>query len=171
VQIEVEAGGRTRLVTVARTGDGFAVTVDDRSYHVDAAPVGAGSLSLVVDRGVASRPHASYLVTLAPGSNGSLVAMVGAVPVAVTVNGRRGSRASAGGGPSGPQSVKAPMPGRIARVLVQPGDRVRARQPVVVVEAMKMENELRAAHDGTVADVRAREGALVESGAVLVVIE
>jgi biotin carboxyl carrier protein len=62
------------------------------------------------------------------------------------------------------------MPGRIVRVLVAVGDRVTARQGVVVVEAMKMENELRAPGDGIVKEVAAKPGAVVESGAVLVVI-
>jgi biotin carboxyl carrier protein len=62
------------------------------------------------------------------------------------------------------------MPGKVVRVLVRPGDTVRARQPLVVVEAMKMENELRAPRDGTVSDVTAREGASVEAGALLVVL-
>jgi biotin carboxyl carrier protein len=63
------------------------------------------------------------------------------------------------------------MPGRIARMLVKVGDVVVPRQPVVVVEAMKMENELRAARGGTVAEVHGREGASVDAGALLVVIQ
>jgi biotin carboxyl carrier protein len=62
------------------------------------------------------------------------------------------------------------MPGKIVRVLVQTGDAVQARQPLVVMEAMKMENELRASRDGTVADVRVREGTSVDAGALLVVV-
>ena len=63
------------------------------------------------------------------------------------------------------------MPGRVMRVLVAVGDRVTARQGVVVVEAMKMENELRAPKDGVVKEVLVAPGAAVETGAVLVVIE
>jgi biotin carboxyl carrier protein len=63
------------------------------------------------------------------------------------------------------------MPGKIVRILVKPGDSVLARQGLVVVEAMKMENELRAPKAGTVAEVRVTEGASVEAGAVLVVVE
>ena len=63
------------------------------------------------------------------------------------------------------------MPGKVVRVLVKAGDAVRARQPVVVVEAMKMENELRADREGTVAEIHAREGVSVEAGALLVVIQ
>jgi biotin carboxyl carrier protein len=62
------------------------------------------------------------------------------------------------------------MPGRIVKVLVRPGDAVEARQPLVVVEAMKMENELRAPKAGTVTEVRVTEGSLVEARTVLVVV-
>jgi biotin carboxyl carrier protein len=63
------------------------------------------------------------------------------------------------------------MPGRVLRVLVGVGDRVTARQPVVVVEAMKMENELRSPRDGVVTEVLVAPGAAVESNAVLMVID
>ena len=83
----------------------------------------------------------------------------------------RGSRDAAAHAVDGPVRIVAPMAGRVVKVLVTPGDRVTARQGLVVVEAMKMENELRAPRDGTVADVRAAEGASVEANAVLVVVE
>jgi biotin carboxyl carrier protein len=67
--------------------------------------------------------------------------------------------------------VIAPMPGRIVKVLVKAGDRVARGQGLVVVEAMKMENELRAPREGTVAAVRVSEGMSVEASAVLVVVE
>jgi len=63
------------------------------------------------------------------------------------------------------------MPGRVVKVLVSPGDRVTARQGLVVVEAMKMENELRAPADAVVREVRVVEGASVDAGAILVVLE
>ena len=63
------------------------------------------------------------------------------------------------------------MPGRVVRVLVAPGDRVAARQGLVIVEAMKMENELRSPKDGLVKTVSATEGLSVEAGTVLVVVE
>ena len=63
------------------------------------------------------------------------------------------------------------MPGRIVRVLVKVGDRVTARQGIVVVEAMKMENVLRAPADGIVKEIRVNAGSTVEAGAVLVVLD
>jgi biotin carboxyl carrier protein len=71
---------------------------------------------------------------------------------------------------SGPRRIVAPMPGRVVKVLVKPGDTVDARQGLVVVEAMKMENELRAPGAGTVTEVKVTEGASVEANSVLVVI-
>ncbi len=74
-------------------------------------------------------------------------------------------------GPTGPAPVKAPMPGLIVRVNVKVGDEVQAGQGVVVMEAMKMENELRASGAGRVKAVHAEPGTAVEKGALLVELE
>jgi biotin carboxyl carrier protein len=78
---------------------------------------------------------------------------------------------AASAGPTGPAPIKAPMPGLIVRVNVKPGDLVEAGQGVVVMEAMKMENELRATAAGTVKSVEVEPGAAVEKGALLVALE
>lgn len=72
------------------------------------------------------------------------------------------------GAASGPRPVKAPMPGMIVRLEVQPGDKVEAGQGVVVIEAMKMENELKAESAGTVSKIHATPGNAVEKGTVLI---
>ena len=77
----------------------------------------------------------------------------------------------AGHAGAGPQRIVAPMPGKIVRVGVRAGEAVRARQTLVVIEAMKMENELKAGRDGIVGELHAREGASVDAGALLVVIQ
>ncbi len=73
--------------------------------------------------------------------------------------------------PAGPSPLVAPMPGLVVRVTVQPGDVVAAGQGLVVMEAMKMENELRAPAAGTVKSVRVVPGTAIEKGAVLVELE
>lgn len=153
-----------RRVAVERAGHAFAVTVDGRRVRVDAVRVDAQLLSLIVD-------GQSHEVAIAVGGEGSATVTVDGTPVVASVDGRRrlGRKDDHGGG--GPQRVSAPMPGKVVRVLVKKGDAVRARQPLVVVEAMKMENELRALRDGTVADVPAREGQSVDAGALLVVVQ
>ena len=75
------------------------------------------------------------------------------------------------GGAQGPKPVKAPMPGLVVRIDVEPGAVVKAGQGVVIIEAMKMENELRAEVGGTVARVLVQQGQAVEKGAVLVEFE
>jgi len=67
--------------------------------------------------------------------------------------------------------VNSPMPGKVVKVFVKVGDEVSEGQAVVVVEAMKMENELKAPKAGKVTEVTAREGTAVENGSKLVVIE
>ena len=179
MQYEIEAGGRTRLVTVRREGTGFAVTVDGHTRQVDAARVDGHTLSLILDT-VWSK---EAVVSTGPAA-GQMTIAVDDARVPIVLNGRRrGSRDGTGHVGSvhgtgshgattsqGPERVTAPMPGKIVRVLVGGGDLVTARQPLVVVEAMKMENEVRAGRDGTVAEVLAREGQLVDAGALLVVI-
>ena len=78
---------------------------------------------------------------------------------------------SASAPPPGPVPLVAPMPGLVVRVRVAVGDRVEAGQGLVVMEAMKMENELRATTSGTVASVEVSAGSVVEKGALLVVLE
>ena len=80
---------------------------------------------------------------------------------------RRGNDA----GGAGRQSVKAPMPGKVVRVLVAVGDSVEAGQGLVVVEAMKMQNELKSPKTGKVAQLATEMGAAVAAGEVLVVVE
>jgi len=174
---EVEVGGRRRQIVVTRTAGTFAVAVDGHTRHVDAARIDAHTLSLVVDSVSpenASVRRSGHEVSVVPDPiGGQLVVHVGAVPVAVALNGRhRWGRKDDGRAPgSGPQRLVAPMAGKVVRLLVNTGDTVRPRQPVVVVEAMKMENELRATREGKVAEIHAREGTSVDAGALLIIIQ
>ena len=84
---------------------------------------------------------------------------------------RRWSRKSARRGAEGVQTLASPMPGRVVRVLTAPGDMVEAGQGIVVVEAMKMQNEMKAARAGKVRSVAATEGATVAAGEILATIE
>ena len=173
MQYEVAVNGRVRRVAVHRDGGRFAISVDDRVWRVDAARPGGSdnvrTLSLIVGDGK------SCEVSVTPdAATGLLNVRVGATQFEVVLNTRRRGRRDGrdqGVSGSGPQRIVAPMPGKIVRVAVTAGSAVRARQTVVVIEAMKMENELRAGRDGTVGELRAREGASVEAGELLVVIQ
>ena len=78
---------------------------------------------------------------------------------------------AANAAPSGPAPILAPMPGLVIRINVSPGDQIEAGHGVVVMEAMKMENELRATTSGTVKTIKVAPGTAVERGALLVELE
>lgn len=82
-------------------------------------------------------------------------------------------RSTLGGGLGAAASgdVKSPMPGRVAKILVAPGQAIKAGDPVIVVEAMKMENEFKAKKDGIVREIKVAAGETVEGGAVLIKID
>jgi len=84
---------------------------------------------------------------------------------------RRYTQKAGGSAGEGIQSVTAPMPGRVVRVLVSPGETVEAGRGLVVVEAMKMQNELKAPRAGKVLTVPAKEGATVLAGEILATLE
>jgi biotin carboxyl carrier protein len=157
---------------VDNTGDAFAVTVDGHLYRVDAARLDAQTLSLIVDSAVPEERRAVYEAIVVPESDsGRLVVRVGGAFVTLARGRDRLTRRVDSRPGSGPLRISAPMPGKVVRVLVERGQSVRARQPIVVVEAMKMENALRTDRDGTVAEVLVDQGASVEAGALLVVIQ
>ena len=83
---------------------------------------------------------------------------------------RRWARTSGSAGGDGVHNIVAPMPGKVVRVLVAPGQAVEAGQGLIVVEAMKMQNEMKAPRTGQVLGVTAKEGATVAAGEVLVTI-
>ena len=184
MEYEISVNGRARHVTVHRVDGWFLVAVDGREWMVDAARVDVHTLSLLIeDGGRAPAPKKapknpfrgwrSHEVTIAADPrSGGFSLHVGATPVAVAFGGhrRRGRTSKEAKAGSGPQRLAAPMPGRIVRVLVKQGEAVTARQPLVVIEAMKMENELRAAGDGLVAEILVQDGQSVEAGALLAVI-
>ncbi len=192
VTVEVEIGGRLHRLELERDGEHWVVTVGGRSLHVDATRVGGSGWSLLFPaarlippasprqqpRAPAERrpdraDRTSYDVTLESGEAGAWLARVNGEPVAARVIDPRMRRAHRRDSvaASGSRLVTSAMPGRVVKVLVKPGDRVIERQPLVVVEAMKMENELRAPGDALVRDVNVTEGMSIDAGSILVVLE
>ncbi len=172
--INIEVDGEARGVTVDRLDKGgsrFRVSWDDRTFVVDVVEVDADTLSVIRLDGGTDSEVVRFVETSSPGEVD--VHHRGAV-VRVGVN---RDRLRFGGEPrdehdgGGAAQIVAPMPGKVVRLLVESGDQVEARQALVVVEAMKMENELTAPRAGRVMDVRVNEGMSVEAGKVLVVIE
>ncbi len=163
----------------------YFVTLADRTLEVDlsgATPVIDG---VPVEAELASIPGTSLRHLVVDGASREVVALegerrgrwhlslLGERIVADVVDERtRAIREMTGGADEEAEKVVvAPMPGLVVRVEVEPGQRVRAGQGVVIVEAMKMENELKAPADGTVSRIEVSVGQTVDKGAVLLVLE
>jgi biotin carboxyl carrier protein len=161
---------------VHRKGLLLHVEIAGRSHVIDVRRIGDATLSMLVSNGDGARPVTSVDAAMtANGTPGAFDVHVDGrvVPVQIRQAGSPGrqKREGAGAAVTGPQRIVSPMPGKVVRVLVKAGDEVTARQGLVVVEAMKMENELRAARNGRVRDVAVSEGQSVEAGTVLLVVE
>ena len=164
---ELEVEGLVRKVQVAHDGGRFEILLDGVPYSVDAVAIAPGRWSLLMADG---RSH--EVVIMANGHDAAATVLVDGslVPIGVRDPRRRRDAARAHASTDGPVHILAPMPGKVVRVLAAPGEAVSARQSVIVVEAMKMENELRAPRAGIVGEVLVREGALVDAGTLLLTI-
>lgn len=157
--------GREREVDVQISPDGrvSAVTLDGAAVEVDAVGVPGGvSLRLgnrVFDVAIGGKPEA---LNVAAGAQRAVIAVQSERARAVAAK-RGGGMAGAGS-----REVRSPMPGRVVKVLVAVGEDVAAQQPVVIVEAMKMENELRALIAGKVESVHVKAGDAVDGSTLLV---
>jgi biotin carboxyl carrier protein len=161
VNFDATVDGRSYRVEVKARNDRYEVAVDGHPLEVDWQDAGGDFASLIIDG------H-SYQVGVSRQSGGYAVVLDEAQLLVEISQGTRGAGSPAKHGPRGPSKITAPMPGKIVRVLVEPGQQVAAGQGLIVMEAMKMENELRAPRAGRVEDLRAREGQAVETGALLV---
>ena len=148
-------------------GDGrYRLTIGDDVWDVDARLTAQGIYSLLIG-GV------SYVADVVD-REGTCVVDVGGEAYEVLVEEQTSWIIRTKGGAAGAahgQTLTAPLPGKITHIAVQPGDRVAAGDTLVVIEAMKMENEFKAAAAGTVAEVRVAAGQAVNPGDVLVVLE
>jgi biotin carboxyl carrier protein len=157
--------GRTVRVEVrAGNGDGrYIVRLDGRPIEVDVREAGPHTLSVIAD----GRGHEVGIERREGGYRVALRGQVLEVSLVEAARGAAAPRRAAGG----PARVQAPMPGKLVRVLVHAGEDVGAGQGLVVMEAMKMENEIRAPRAGRVKEAPVREGQAVETGALLVLLE
>jgi acetyl/propionyl-CoA carboxylase alpha subunit len=168
---QFDIGDRVRVVEIHRDVSGHRVIVDGRAHHVEAAPVGSSGWSLIVRDADGSRARSVDAVIAPRPGNGTVDVHIEGYRIPVHLRNGMSRRSRDAGSAGGPQRVAAPMPGKVVRLLVKPGDVVQPRQALVVVEAMKMENEVRAVKGGRVRDVFVREGQSVEAGTPLVTLD
>ena len=167
----------SRRFAVKIDGKERSIEIDDGTVRVDGKPVDVALTQAEPGIWILRRGN-EQTVAQVDGRGGKLSVAIrrpgrDAVVVAADVSdARRASiavpaRAAAGGAPI---TVRSPIPGRLIKLLVKPGDAVAAGQTMAVLEAMKMENELAAPRAGRIAEVRCAEGTAVEAGQDLVVV-
>jgi len=159
-------GEREVTISVEELGGAnYKVAIDGAEHVVDAHQV-AGQLWSILYRG------ASFVVDVTQLPTEEYEVLIqGDCHKFTLMNEQRRAMIRAGGkGSAGKAMLTSPMPGKVVKLLVKVGQEVEAGQGVIVVEAMKMENELRAPRGGRIESVHVQEGALVESGRLLVVI-
>jgi len=163
-QFTAVVDGETVEILFERTGSRIVATIAGRKYSVEATNVAKGVYWF-------NWNHKSIEVTILPaGDLYSVTIGNNRIPVEILDSHKKFQR-SAHKGPSGAAEIRAPMPGRIVRVLTSPGEDVHANQGIVVMEAMKMQNEIKSPKSGVLQKIAAREGANVNPGEVLAIIE
>jgi biotin carboxyl carrier protein len=168
MKIDIEIDGRVRKVELERTEtDGvWRATIDGDAVVTEARLLRAGVLSLIVE-------GRSYRIVLedAGGEEPALHLGTQRIPYRAEDPRSLKSRRAHSVASDGPKALKASMPGRVVRLLVAKGDEVKAHQAVLVIEAMKMQNELKSPKDGRIAELRVAAGDTVAAGDVLAIIE
>jgi biotin carboxyl carrier protein len=160
-------GEQTYLVDIEEIGKGvYRIAVDGNEFLVDGKKTGRTNYSLIVDK-------RSFEIEVDNAEDEYRVLVDGRN---YHVNLMDERRVRVGGAQSelqlqGRQKVSVPMPGKVIAVLVSAGDAVEKGQGLVIVEAMKMENEVRSPVAGEVKEIKVKPGDAVEGGAVLVIVE
>jgi biotin carboxyl carrier protein len=168
MKLQAELNNENYEVEIKRDGEKVFARVDDREYELEASEVEPNVFLLKHENKI-------YEIFVSPKSEEN-------APYSVKIKNQefeinltdpkrlRGSNAS-GGQADGIAEIKTAMPGKLVRVLTEQGAQIKQGEPILVVEAMKMQNEMKSPKDGTVKEIRFAEGATVNAGDVLAVIE
>ena len=162
MKFDVQIAGKTRTVELQRDSDRWKISLDGAPLDADAVEISPNVFSVLLN-------GESYEVRLAATNDGKLTLQTRHHEFTAEVvdprawRGRRHGAVEA----KGRQQIVAPMPGKVVRLLVKAGDKVEAGQGLLVVEAMKMQNEVRSPKTGTVERLLAKEGQPVNAGEIL----
>ncbi len=163
---DIIVDGKTHRVEVTRGEKLWSCKVDGQEMEIDAALTARDVLSVLVG-------GKAYEIKRERSLQGELHMVIGSARYAVDVQDPRSlrTRRAVAGSEAGPQKIKAAMPGKIVRILVSEGDETKAGQGIIVMEAMKMQNEIKSPKDGQVQKILTAEGSTVNAGDTLAIIE
>jgi biotin carboxyl carrier protein len=168
MKLDVTIADIQTAVDIRDKGERVLAEIDGRSYQIDVQQLAAGRYALMCEGRVFE-----CRVEGVPESGKTIEVSVGnrQFPIAITDPKRLRSAVSASAQADGAARIVAPMPGKVVRVLVESGAQVEAGDGVVVVEAMKMQNEMKSPKAGKVSSLKVVPGATVNAGDVLAIIE
>lgn len=164
MRYEAEIQGQKVTVELEQVAERVSARVGNRDYSLEVFSPEEGVYTFLNG----DRVYEAQVTAL---NEASMRVQIGSRVVAIRIVDRRQRRSRAEHAIEGRQNLVAPMPGRVVRILLQAGDEVAAGEGVVVVEAMKMQNEIKSPKAGRVVEVRIAEGATVNANQVLAVVE
>ncbi len=163
---DVVVDGKMHQLELSRGEKTWHCKVEGQEIDLDAVLTARDVLSILV-------AGKAYEIKRELSAQGDLHMVIGSSRYAVDVQDPRSlrSRRAAGGSETGQQKLKAPMPGKVVRILVKEKDDVKVGQSILVMEAMKMQNDMKAPKDGTVQKILTAEGSVINAGDTLAIIE
>ncbi|PYP87075.1 MAG: hypothetical protein DMF61_10510 [Blastocatellia bacterium AA13] len=164
IRYDTQIDGRSSVVEYEDRNGKCAAVVDGRRYEFEVAKPEPGAYQIFTGNSVHS-------ANVSGRSSDKLVVRIRGREYSVSLIDRKHRRAGMDSHGEGLQSVVSPMPGKVVKLLCAVGDEISAGQGVIVVEAMKMQNEIKSSGAGSVIEIRVAEGYTVEAGEVLLVIE
>ena len=166
MKYEVLLAGRIRVVEFTEQNGAWKISLDGNALDANAVEVAPNIFSVLLNGD-------SHQIRIAPRPDGTLTLHTGLAEYHAEVTDPRSWRGRRHGAveAEGRQQITAPMPGKVVRLLVKQGDLVEAGQGLLVVEAMKMQNEIRSPKSGKIEKLFAKEGQPVNAGEVLLWVE
>lgn len=168
MKLAAETNDEKHEITLKQEGEKISAEIDGRLYELEAQEVEPNVYLLKHENKI-------YQVFVSPTQNSGepFSATVGNNNFEIKIFDPKRLRSSAGaaGSADGTAEIKTAMPGKIVRILVEAGDEIKKGDGLIIVEAMKMQNEMKSPKDGTVKEIRFTEGATVNAGEILAVIE
>lgn len=162
MRFQVSIAGNRHELELTQAQDAWTCRVDGRVAEIDVQIISPGVVSIL-------RDGKSYLARQGPNQTISVGGHTYEVSIADPRSWR--SRQMTLSGTAGPQRLTASMPGKVVRILATVGAHVKAGQGIVVIEAMKMQNELRSPRDGKISAILVQQGKAVNAGEVVAVVE
>lgn len=166
MKLELIIGGRTIDAEFSMSDGTALLTFDGRTHEADISEPEPDLFVAIID----GKVHRCTIEKLPSGETEAVINGK-RIPVAAFDKKHLSSKPGAGGPGSGKISLIAPMPGKVVKVLLNQGDEVAANQGVIIVEAMKMQNEVQSPRSGKVIEIKVTEGQTVNSGEVMAVVE